>query len=261
MQGGKSILVNYRVSASSYVNALIDPDVFAEFHEYVQLGEVRGVFLVREDGKAVISFGSMSELELPPITTSAEHIRYYHGNLFSIYKSGDFPVYAVVTASPAFILKHWRRDALFLSLLGGLMSIVLILLLKRNRRRSNLLQDELWQAIEKNELCIHYQPLMDMVTNRCVGAEALIRWQHPERGLILPLVFIPIAEQTGMIRHITHWLIRRVELELGAFLVRNPDIHISINLSTSDLGADGNKAVSGDLLFNQIPHTPYANHL
>ena len=254
LQGGKSILVNYRVSASSYVNALIDPDIFAEFHEYVRLGEVSGVFLVREDGKAVISFGSMSERELPPIKASAEHIRFYHGNLFSIYKSDDFPIYAVVAASPSFIFKHWRRDALLLAALGGFMSVALIFLLKRNRRRSNLLQDELWQAIEKNELCINYQPLMDMVNNRCVGAEALIRWQHPDRGLIMPLVFIPIAEQTGMIRYITRWLIHRVESDLGDFLIMNPDIHISINLSASDLGANGNKVASDDLLFNRIPH-------
>jgi len=254
LQGGKSILVNYRVSASSYVNALIDPDIFAEFHEYVRLGEVSGVFLVREDGKAVISFGSMSERELPPIKASAEHIRFYHGNLFSIYKSDDFPIYAVVAASPSFIFNHWRRDALLLAALGGFMSVALIFLLKRNRRRSNLLQDELWQAIEKNELCINYQPLMDMVNNRCVGAEALIRWQHPDRGLIMPLVFIPIAEQTGMIRYITRWLIQRVESDLGDFLIMNPDIHISINLSASDLGANGNKVASDDLLFNRIPH-------
>ncbi|MEQ1486084.1 EAL domain-containing protein [Methyloglobulus sp.] len=254
LQGGKSILVNYRVSASSYVNALIDPDIFAEFHEYVRLGEVSGVFLVREDGKAVISFGSMPERDLPPITANAEHIRLYHENLFSIYKSDDFPIYAVVAASPTFIFKQWCQDALFLAALGGFMSVALIFLLKKNRRRSNLLQDELWQAIDKNELCIHYQPIIDMVNNRCVGAEALIRWQHPDRGMIMPLVFIPIAEQTGMIRYITHWLIHRVELELGDFLIRNPDIHISINLSPADLGADGNKAVSDDLLFKRIPH-------
>ncbi|CAG7856542.1 putative cyclic di-GMP phosphodiesterase PdeB [biofilm metagenome] len=254
LQGGKSILVNYRHSASRYVNALIDPDIFAEFHDYVRLGEVSAVFLVREDGKTVISFGAMPERDLPPMTASTEHIRHYHGNVFSIYKSGDFPIYAVVTASPAFIFKHWRRNALFLAGLGGLVSLALVLLLKRNRRRLNLLQGELWQAIEKNELCIYYQPLMDMVNNHCVGAEALLRWQHPDRGLIQPPVFIPIAEKTGMIRYITQWLISRVEMELGNFLIQNPNIHISINLTPSDLGANGNKVSCDELLFNHIPH-------
>jgi len=57
-----------------------------------------------------------------------------------------------------------------------------------------------------------------------------------------------------MIRYITRWLIHRVESDLGDFLIMNPDIHISINLSASDLGANGNKVASDDLLFNRIPH-------
>ncbi len=254
LRGGKSLLVNYRVSATQYVNALIDPDIFAEFHEYVRLGEVSGVFLVREDGKAVISFGSMSERELPPMTVNPEHVQHFHGNVFSIYKSGDFPIYAVVTASPAFIFKHWRRDALFIAVLGGFVSLGLVLLMKRNRKHSNLLQGELWQAIEKEEFYIHYQPIMDLDNMRCVGAESLLRWKHPNRGLIMPLTFIPIAEQTGMIRHITQWLIGRIEFELGKFMGGHPEIYISINLSPLDLGADGYKNAKEKFLFNRIPH-------
>jgi sensor c-di-GMP phosphodiesterase-like protein len=254
LQGGKSVLVNYRVSANRYVNALIDPDIFAEFHDYVRLGEVSGVFLVREDGKAVISFGSMPEHDLPPITESAEHIRYFHGTVFSIYKSGDFPIYAVVTASPTFIFKHWLRDALALGLLGLIMAAALLWVLKKKRRKSNLLQDELWQAIELNEFCIQYQPLINMQTNRCVGAEALIRWLHADRGLIPPHVFIPIAEQNGMIRAISQWIIHQVDKELGDYLIGNAEIHVSINLSPFDFGADGGKVTSNDLLFMRIPH-------
>lgn len=254
LQGGLSILVNYRVSANRYVNALIDPDIFQEFHDYVRLGEVSGVFLVREDGKAVVSFGSMPEGKLPPIAANLEHVQHYHGNSYSIYKADDFPIYAVVAASQAFIWQHWRRDALLLAVVGGFLSLALVLLLKRNRKRSNLLQGELWQAIDDNELLIQYQPIIDLVSDRCVGAEALIRWQHPERGLLMPLVFVPISEQTGMIRHITRWLINRVELELRDVLSQNPDIHVSINLSPSDLGAMGKKASIRDMQFTDIPH-------
>jgi sensor c-di-GMP phosphodiesterase-like protein len=253
LQGGKSVLVNYRVSAESYLNALIDPDIFQEFHDYVRLGEVSGVFLVREDGKVVISFGSMSEKELPPVAQGSEHNRLYHGNLFAIYKSGDFPVYAVVSASPAFIVQHWRRHAMVIAILGSLVSFSLVLLLRRNRQCFNLLQDELWRAIEKNEFYLEYQPIIDMVSHLCVGAEALIRWQHPGQGLIMPLHFIPVAERNGMIRHITRWLVNRVDVELGDFMRNNPDSHISINLSPADLNADNQKNAGNDLLFKKIP--------
>lgn len=254
LQGGKSILVNYRVNARSYVNALIDPDIFQEFHDYVRLGEVSGVFLVREDGKTVVSFGSMSERELPPNLDDSEHLRHYHGSLFSIYKSGQFPIYAVVASSSSFIQNQWLAHATAFSILAVVMSLLLFVVLRKTRRFNSLLQGELWQAIEKDELCVHYQPIMDLTNHRCVGAETLIRWQHPEQGLLMPLVFLPLAEQTGMIRPLTRWLIRRIESECQYLLMNHPDLHISLNLSSYDLGCDGHKASFEDLLFQHIPH-------
>jgi sensor c-di-GMP phosphodiesterase-like protein len=253
LQGSKSVLVNYRVSTDKYVNALIDPDIFHEFHEYVRLGEVSGVFLVREDGKTIVSFGSMSEKDLPPVALNSEHNRLYHGNLFAVYKSANFPVYAVVSASPAFIIQHWQRHAMVITALAGFVSLALVLILKRNRHRFNLLQGELWQAIEKNEFFIVYQPIMDMIKQRCVGAEVLIRWQHPGQGLVMPLLFIPVAERTGMIRYITRWIIKQVDHELGDYMRTNSDIHVGINLSPADLTADNQDSVGNDLLLKKIP--------
>lgn len=254
LQGGKSILINYRVNQNSYVNALIDPDIFHEFHDYVRLGEVSGVFLVREDGKTVISFGSMSARDLPQINDDSGHLLHFHGNLFALYKSGNFPIYAVVSSSSSFVMKHWRIQAIVLGVLGIVSSCLLFFFLKGNRRSDSLLQGELWRAIENNELCLHYQPIMALGSRRCVGAEALMRWHHPEQGLLMPLVFLPIAEQTGIIRALTHWLINRIEAELGDFLKNNPDIHISINLSSFDLGCGGHKSSCEDLLFPSVPH-------
>ena len=228
--------------------------MFAEFHDYVRLGEVSGVFLVRDNGKAVISFGAMPESDLPPAITDAEHLRHHQGHVFSIYKSGNYPVYAVVSASQNFVFKYWLCYALILGILGGLMTLALALVFRHNKRHTNLLQGELWQAIDNNDLCVHYQPIMDLQTLRCVGAEALIRWQHPERGMIPPLAFIPLAGKTGMIRHITDWLIERIDYELAFLLGGNPELHVSINLSPADLGADGNKVALDDLLFKHIAH-------
>lgn len=67
-------------------------------------------------------------------------------------------------------------------------------------------ESELRYAIEKNEFRLHYQPKVDLTTNRVVGMESLIRWQHPERGLLSPFFFIDIAEQTGMIVEIGRWV-------------------------------------------------------
>lgn len=71
------------------------------------------------------------------------------------------------------------------------------------------LETDLRRAIERDQLILHYQPVFSLTTGGVVAVEALIRWQHPERGLIPPLDFIPVAERTGMIKEIGYWVLAR----------------------------------------------------
>lgn len=79
--------------------------------------------------------------------------------------------------------------------------------------RRFMLQTDLRQVLVKHQLFIQYQPQMDLHTDRIVGVEALLRWQHPTEGLISPAEFIPVAEASGMIIPISNWLIREVCLQ------------------------------------------------
>ncbi len=86
-------------------------------------------------------------------------------------------------------------------------------------------------AIDADELAIHYQPQVDLATGRPVGAEALLRWRHPEHGLMPPVEFIPIAEQTGLIVPLTMHVLDAALLQVSVWREDGLDLTVSVNLS------------------------------
>lgn len=97
------------------------------------------------------------------------------------------------------------------------------------------LEGDLRRAIERNELKLYYQAKVDMNTGRIVGAEALLRWQHPKRGLLQPKVFIPIAEETGLIKAIGELVITQTLQQISDWRARGTTLCVAINLSARQL--------------------------
>ena len=97
-----------------------------------------------------------------------------------------------------------------------------------------ILEGELRHALAREEFVVYYQPQIDLRTTEIVGAEALVRWQHPHRGLLPPAVFLPAAIDTGLIRAIDEWVLRTACRHNQAWQQRGKKpVHISVNLSHS----------------------------
>jgi diguanylate cyclase (GGDEF)-like protein/PAS domain S-box-containing protein len=98
--------------------------------------------------------------------------------------------------------------------------------------RRLVLENSLRRAFEREELRLHYQPLVSMHDGTFVGVEALIRWQHPELGLVSPAEFIPLAEETGLIVQLTHWVLRTACAQMKAWHDAGLELDsISVNVS------------------------------
>jgi predicted signal transduction protein with EAL and GGDEF domain len=104
------------------------------------------------------------------------------------------------------------------------------------------LEAELRRAVERGGFTLLYQPTVELATGLIVGCEALVRWQHPERGTIPPLQFIPLAEETGLIVPLGHWVLRQACDQAHRWRREHPALRglmVSVNLSARQLQHPG----------------------
>ena len=111
------------------------------------------------------------------------------------------------------------------------------------------MEADLRNAIGHNELSLHYQPIVDADSGELVGAEALVRWEHPERGVISPLDFVPVAEDSGLIVPIGEWVLREAARQYAVWRDKgHPPLRISINISGVQFREAGLEQVLVDVL-------------
>jgi diguanylate cyclase (GGDEF)-like protein len=107
-------------------------------------------------------------------------------------------------------------------------------------RKRLQLENDLRRALEQQEFLVYYQPIISLQTGELVGFEALIRWQHPEQGLVPPIQFIPVAEDTGLIVAIGEWVMHESCRQLRAWQEQYPSsmpLKVAVNLASKEIGS------------------------
>ena len=98
-----------------------------------------------------------------------------------------------------------------------------------------ILLSEVREALERRELVVHYQPKLQLSSGRIFGVEALVRWQHPRRGLLGPMDFVPLIEPTALVDPMTLYVVDEAARQLAAWAKVGLELELSVNLSTRNL--------------------------
>ncbi len=97
------------------------------------------------------------------------------------------------------------------------------------------LESDLRLAVGRGEFDLHFQPIFDLTNGQLAGAEALVRWHHPERGTLAPDTFIPLAEETGLIRDIGAWILEQSCREMARWRDQGLDLYVGVNISSRQI--------------------------
>ncbi|ASU40986.1 hypothetical protein hmeg3_23585 [Herbaspirillum sp. meg3] len=142
---------------------------------------------------------------------------------------------AVALEPRSFLFHRMHRQQLMLLPVGLLIAALMIAVVIWAVRRRLSPLGELSLAVKKREFIVYYQPIIELETGLCIGAEALVRWQRPDGSMVRPDLFIPLAEESGLILPITDQVITHVVADLRATLAAERHLHIAINLSADDI--------------------------
>ncbi|WP_312785691.1 EAL domain-containing protein [Stenotrophomonas indicatrix] len=211
MYGSYDVLVDPR----RFVDVIVDPDV------RLALASPDGRLLTQQDG---MDPALLQQLLREP----GEGLD--RDTLYASARSGEW--LAIATAPRTALAATFRQQAWLFVPLGLLMAAAgagLVIWLS--------MRGELGIAIRRRELYLHYQPIIELDTGICVGAEALVRWQRPDGTQVRPDLFIPLAEEAGMIAAITDLVIENVVADMRELLAEDRSAHIAINLAAEDISS------------------------
>ena len=160
-------------------------------------------------------------------------------HLVAVTRSTQFRIAAVAAVPAAYVQE--RTDALAMRIVpaGALAGLAVATAIMLVGRRQRSLAAELGHALRNDEYFMQYQPIVALASGRCIGAEALLRWRRSTGDLMAPDLFIPVAEECGLITQLTERVLELVERDAGHFLANHPGFHVAINISAADLHSPG----------------------
>lgn len=172
-----------------------------------------------------------------PMAQGLEKIQ-YQDSLYVIRRENNLGLAVIAWASLKPLSQAWYKQLLIWLPIGTGASFAAGWYITRVLRRLQSPSARIADAIKNDEFTVMYQPIVDLQSEKSVGAEILLRWMQPDGTYLSPDIFIPLAEENGLITSITEQVIGKLFSELGDWLHNHPHHHISINLAPCDMQGD-----------------------
>lgn len=183
----------------------------------------------------ISSYGYVNKAWINRADSSWESVLEDDDHLIAISKSHRYQIGAIATLPLSQVNDHtWiiAKSLLPIGVIGGLLLAAAVIYLARVQKE---LKSVIKSALKKREFYLVYQPIVELSTGKWIGAEALIRWRRPNGEIVRPDLFIPVAEESGIIKQITLHVIELFAQDAQDLFKRYPGFHIGINLSAADL--------------------------
>ncbi|CUX49739.1 EAL domain-containing protein [Agrobacterium sp. CNPSo 2736] len=209
-------------------NALVAPSRFVD----IILRDGISLALLNDHGQ-VISTQNQPDARVVTALAAQAGRGVNDASLYSVVK--DDGLTAIVLEPRAAMREKLLRELMVLLPIGAFIASFIVGIIVWMSRKRLSPQTELEIAIRNREFVVHYQPIIDLKTNICVGAEALVRWRRPDGTLVRPDFFIPLAEETGLIEPITDQVVEAIIADIGPMLVEDRTLHIAVNLCAQDI--------------------------
>lgn len=225
----RSIVLVLPTQGKGELNILVDPVVlntyWSNFNELDIGSDGYTAYFNQSTQQVIASTGLLpKDKELFTNTASREEIKI-------IQPVAGTDLIITSTVSRRWILRNWRNLFFVVVPVSFLSSFLVAALFIRLIYLNHFINHDIKIGLKKSEFVLHYQPIFDLRTGSCIGCEALIRWQHSSRGLLLPSRFIPIAEQSGSITELGAWVVQQALFDQKEILEKYSNLYISVNLS------------------------------
>lgn len=243
------LLLAVRGAAGSGAFAMLDARGLANDSAAAAVRDGRVITMRLSNGVAVV--------RVPPAPLAGEGEWFGLGPVQAVARSEETPLVVEAAAEGDGIARVVRQSLLLSLPVGVLFAVLAGMAFVRAPLADLRLRRRLRRALRSGEIEVHYQPIIRLADDRCVGAEALMRWHHPRAGMVEPDAFIPLVERGGCIIDLTRHVMRRVASDLPAMSAVFPDVRISINLAAVHLQA----SVLGDDVVRIFTESGLTRHI